>query len=61
VAESLASLKARGIVRPSFIDELTSQHLAAHAGYYGTLIWVLMMLEQWMQKRMPDYSFPADP
>jgi asparagine synthase (glutamine-hydrolysing) len=60
VAESLASLKGRGIIRPSFIDELTSQHLAAHAGYYGTLIWVLVMLEQWMQKRMPDYSLPEE-
>jgi len=60
VAESLASLKGRGIIRPAFIAELTSQHLAAHAGYYGTLIWILMMLEQWMQKRMADYSLPAE-
>jgi len=45
--DSLTSLKARRIVRADFIDELTSRHLADHAGYYGTMVWVLMMLEQW--------------
>jgi asparagine synthase (glutamine-hydrolysing) len=60
VAENLESLKDRAIIRSSFIDELTAQHLAEHAGYYGTLVWILVMLEQWMQKRAPDYSFPAD-
>ncbi|MDA8381963.1 MAG: asparagine synthase-related protein [Betaproteobacteria bacterium] len=45
--DSLSALKGRGIVRPAFIDELTATHLGAHAGYYGTMVWVLMMLEQW--------------
>jgi len=49
--DSLADLKKRGIVRAEFIDELTSTHVAAHAGYYGTMVWVLMMLEQWFQRR----------
>lgn len=46
-ADSLASLKGRGIVRPAFIDQLLGQHVAEHAGYHGTMVWVLMMLEQW--------------
>lgn len=45
--DSLADLKKRGIVRPAFIDELTSAYVHSHAGYYGTMVWVLMMLEQW--------------
>ncbi|MDA8092654.1 MAG: asparagine synthase C-terminal domain-containing protein [Betaproteobacteria bacterium] len=45
--DSLSALKGRRIVRASFIDELTDTHLGAHAGYYGTMVWVLMMLEQW--------------
>ena len=45
--ESLESLKKRGIFRPEFIDELTRLHAENHSGYYGTLIWVLVMLEQW--------------
>jgi len=48
--DSLTALKCRHIVRPQLIDELTSIHLENHAGYYGTMIWVLMMLEQWFQR-----------
>jgi hypothetical protein len=45
--DSLTDLKERGIVRPEFIDELTSRHVEVHADYYGTIVWILMMLEQW--------------
>lgn len=48
-ADSLASLKTRGIVRPDFIDRLLDRHLGEHAGYHGTMVWVLMMLEQWFR------------
>jgi len=46
---SLESLKGRGIVRTAFIDQLRADLLADHATYYGELVWVLMMLEQWLQ------------
>ena len=49
--DSLADLKKRGVVRPEFIDELTSRHVESHAGYYGTMVWVLMMLERWLGSR----------
>jgi asparagine synthase (glutamine-hydrolysing) len=48
--DSLSDLKRRGIVRPEFIDELTLTRVEIHAGYYGTMIWVLMMLEQWLKQ-----------
>jgi asparagine synthase (glutamine-hydrolysing) len=48
--DSLTDLKKRGIVRPEFIDELTSTHVESHASYYGTMVWVLMMLEQWIRQ-----------
>jgi len=48
--DSLADLKKHGIVRPEFIDELTSVHVQSHAHYYGTMVWVLMMLEQWLKR-----------
>jgi asparagine synthase (glutamine-hydrolysing) len=38
-------------VRPEFLDLLVSQHLNEHAGYHGTMVWVLMMLEQWLKQR----------
>ena len=49
--DSLTDLKQRRIVRPEFIDELTSTHVETHAHYYGTMIWVLMMLEQWLRRQ----------
>lgn len=49
--DSLAALRSRAIIRPRFLDELMSQHLHAHPAYYGTLVWTLMMLEQWFQTR----------
>ena len=49
--DSLSDLKRRGIVRPAFIDELQERHLAQHPAYHGTMVWVLMMLEQWLRQR----------
>jgi asparagine synthase (glutamine-hydrolysing) len=48
--DSLAVLKKRSIVRPQFIDELTDSHVKHHANYYGTMVWVLMMFEQWVRQ-----------
>ncbi len=50
--DSLQSLKSRNIVRADFIDSLLSDHLQSHAGYYGTMVWILMMLELWFQKHV---------
>jgi len=49
-SDSLSALRKRGIVRPEFIDRLLDDHLAAHAGYYGTMVWILMMLELWFER-----------
>jgi asparagine synthase (glutamine-hydrolysing) len=51
--DSLSDLKKRSIIRPAFIDELISTYVENHASYYGTMVWVLMMLEQWFKKRRP--------
>jgi asparagine synthase (glutamine-hydrolysing) len=47
--DSLQSLAGRGIVQPKFIDALLKVHLPAHPGYYGEMVWILMMLEQWFR------------
>jgi len=54
-SDSLASFSRRGLVRPDFIRALFEQHLPAHPGYYGEMVWILMMLEQWLQQHRPDY------
>ena len=50
-SDSLSSLRSRNIVRADFIDNLLGKHLNEHAGYHGTMVWVLMMLEQWYRQR----------
>lgn len=47
--ESLRSLAARGIVRGDFIQKLFAEYLPEHPGYYGEMVWILMMLEQWIR------------
>jgi len=48
--ESLSDLKKRDIVRAEFIDQLSGVHVNSHADYYGTMVWILMMLEQWLKQ-----------
>ena len=48
--DSLSDLKKRNVVRPQFIDELVSLHVERHAAYFSTMVWVLMMLEQWFAR-----------
>jgi asparagine synthase (glutamine-hydrolysing) len=45
----------RGIVRPEFIDALLDRYLPEHPGYYGEMVWILMMLEQWFRHHAADY------
>ena len=53
--DSLNGLAARGVVRPEFIRTLVTTHLPAHPGYYGEMVWILMMLEQWLRSHAPSY------
>ena len=45
----LERLKGRGMVKPQLIDELLSERITDHADYFGTMAWILMMLEQWLK------------
>lgn len=47
--DALDGMRSRGIVRPEFIDELLGTLLPAHPGYYGEMVWILMMMEFWMR------------
>ena len=46
--ESIESLRQRGIVREAFLRDLIDVHLPQYPEYYGEMLWVLMMLEQWL-------------
>ena len=47
--DNLLALKNREYFNPEFINRLIDLHNADHAAYYGELIWILTVLELWMQ------------
>jgi len=58
-ADALGSLKSRGIVRADFIGRLWDDYLPSHPGYYGEMVWILMMLELWMRRHAPGWACRA--
>ena len=46
--ESLKRLDRRGYFREGFLEQAMRLHQSGHAAYYGELIWILMMLELWL-------------
>lgn len=53
--DSLGTLGTRGIVKPQFVKVLLDEYLPAHPGYYGEMVWILMMLEIWLQSHAPEW------
>ena len=54
-ADSLASLKQRNIIQPSFIDKALETYQQGHSGYYGELVWIMVTLELWLQQHEAGY------
>lgn len=48
--DSLGGLKSRRIIRADFIDDLRDHKISEHPNYYGGLVWLLMILEQWLEQ-----------
>jgi asparagine synthase (glutamine-hydrolysing) len=48
--DSVRGLVDRNILRQDFVDVLFSRYLHDHPGYYGEMIWISMMLEQWLRR-----------
>ena len=47
--ENLAAIRRRGILDDAFIAKIIEAQQTGHATYYGVFIWVLIMLEQWLE------------
>jgi len=46
--QNLGRFRERGILNTGFIDDVLQLHNQSHAGYYGELVWILVMLELWL-------------
>ena len=49
VGDSLSDLGRRGWIKPAYLNEMLRKQREDHATYYGVMIWVPMMLENWMR------------
>ncbi|WP_205686702.1 asparagine synthetase B family protein [Chromatocurvus halotolerans] len=47
--EAIEALRGRDILRPEFLNNALELQQRGHAAYYGELVWVLTMLELWLQ------------
>lgn len=47
--DALRSLASRGVIRAEFLVHLRGQLASGHQGYYGTMVWILMILELWLR------------
>ena len=47
--EALGQLSRRHLFRPEFITDALRLHGAESAGYWGELVWVMLLLELWFQ------------
>jgi asparagine synthase (glutamine-hydrolysing) len=46
---SLKRIRELGILKKEYIEQIIKAHESGHASYYGVMIWILVMLEQWLQ------------
>ena len=53
---ALDKLAERGLIRRELVDDLFSNCLSEHSGFYGEMVWVLMMLEHWLEHRAPSFE-----
>ena len=45
---NLEGISKRGILNPLYIKNIIELHQSGHASYYGIMIWILVILEQWL-------------
>src|SRR5262249_42933398 len=55
-AEAVTALAGRAIVRADFVERLLGAKLREHPGYYGDMIWIMVMLEYWLRKHASAFT-----
>ena len=54
--DRLKSISQRGFIQPSYIEHIMTQHQQDDASYYGVMIWLLIVLEEWLDQHEPGFS-----
>ncbi len=48
IDDRLSDFKKRGWLQAAYIDRLREQHRTEHASYFGKMLWVIAILEEWL-------------
>lgn len=51
IEDRLSDFKKRGWIQPAYIDHIRTEHMTGHATYFGKMIWVFVILEEWLDQR----------
>lgn len=54
VDDTLKNFEDRGYLRTEYIKNIRQQHAEEHSTYFGKMIWVMLMLEQWLEAHEAD-------
>ncbi len=46
--ECFTAMRQRGIFLPAYLDDVLRRHRTEHAGFYGTMVWQIVILEKWL-------------
>jgi asparagine synthase (glutamine-hydrolysing) len=55
--QAIGSLRRRNLFNTEFLDRALAVHGDVHAAYYGELVWILMVLELWLEAHCPDLRY----
>lgn len=56
VFDTLNQFNKRHIVNPKFMTQLMDHHLIKYPAYYGAMVWLFVILEQWLVAQQSSFS-----
>jgi asparagine synthase (glutamine-hydrolysing) len=51
VDQCFAGMRKRDIFRADYLDDILRRHRTKHASFYGTTVWLIIVLEKWLAAR----------
>jgi len=48
IEDRLSDFKKRGWIQPAYIDHIRAEHMSGHATYFGRMLWMIVILEEWL-------------
>ena len=59
IEDRLSDFRKRGWLQPAYIDHIRAEHMTGHATYFGKMLWVILMLEEWSERHADNASAEA--